>query len=153
MWWSRRNETRFDKGASLVAFAALPATVLLCLPQAFCAHRDPLLLTNDSGTPGDGKWEINTGLATEKFVSQQRSMPDPLGKGTTHECDPSAGLTDVLLTVYAVPPAVGVQAPTKAMARFPSSILDAQCHRHDSTSPGGPPQGDRPKRWREVEDV
>ncbi|MBW8823799.1 MAG: hypothetical protein JF567_06160 [Xanthomonadales bacterium] len=38
------------------------ATVLIacaCLPQAAFAQAGPPLITNDTGTPGDGHWEIN----------------------------------------------------------------------------------------------
>jgi hypothetical protein len=53
---------------NVYAFIAVIA-LTVTLPTAF-AQSSPPLLTNNPGTPGDGKWEINLVFAVEKFQNE-----------------------------------------------------------------------------------
>jgi len=59
----------------------LAALFLLILPgfstRAVLAQGGPPLITDDPGTPGDGKWEINLALTAEKR-RRERSYESPL---------------------------------------------------------------------------
>jgi len=77
----------------------LTALFLLMMPglsaKAVFAQGGPPLITDDPGTPGDGKWEINLALTAEKR-RRERSYESPL-------LDINYGLGDRIQLKYEVP--------------------------------------------------
>lgn len=54
---SRSNASRHCRSRTFLA-----AVGFLAIPAIACAQGAPPLLTNDTGTPGNGNWEINLGV-------------------------------------------------------------------------------------------
>jgi hypothetical protein len=55
-----------------VWLALLGALVVLALPWYALAQGGPPMRTDDPGTPGNGNWEINTGLTTDRRMSERQ---------------------------------------------------------------------------------
>jgi len=61
---------RMGRYAGLLAFVAV--LVVLALPPQAWAQGGPPMRTDDPGTPGNGNWEINTGLTTDRSASERQ---------------------------------------------------------------------------------
>ena len=103
----------------LLRYLVLPMSFLIILPalgpRAVLAQGGPPLITDDPGTPGDGKWEINVAFEAEKRRTQ-RSYAIPL-------LDINYGLGDRLQLKYEVPWLVLDERGTHTRAGLGNSAL------------------------------
>ncbi len=106
----------------------LAGVLVLLRGASLWAMGSPPLITDDPGTPGPGRWEINVGVTTERRPGE-RAAELPL-------IDLNYGIGETVQLKYEVPYLVQEQAGQPRDSRFGDSALGVKWRFHDSEKDG-----------------